>query len=201
MADKYKDFEDLAKSEKENVDFQIQCRHLGSEIAIIAPHGGGIEPGTSEIAKAVSAEDLSFYAFEGIKTTGNKILHITSTRFDEPRCLALVESTLRVITIHGDDSQSESVYVGGLDTATVERIISSLLARGFSAERHPKPHKRGESLSNICNKGRDRIGVQIEIAEGLRKTFFPSLKRKDRTKPTQKFGAFVNALREALIRP
>jgi phage replication-related protein YjqB (UPF0714/DUF867 family) len=45
-------------------------------LAILAPHGGGIEPGTSELAEAVAGEGLSFYAFEGLKRSGNAVLHV-----------------------------------------------------------------------------------------------------------------------------
>lgn len=199
MADTYSNFEDLAKAHKEGQDFCIRFSDLGSDIAIIAPHGGGIERGTSELAEAVSGNDLSFYAFEGLLAQDNyRLLHITSTNFNEPRCLALIESTERVITIHGDGSQSNSVYVGGLDTGLIGRVISSLLARDFAAERHPDPAKQGNNRSNICNKGRAGVGVQIEISRGLRETFFPTLERKDRAKPTPRFLAFVKALREAI---
>jgi phage replication-related protein YjqB (UPF0714/DUF867 family) len=42
----------------------------------VAPHGGAIEPGTSEVAKQVADNDLSLFIFEGIKPKGNKRLHI-----------------------------------------------------------------------------------------------------------------------------
>ena len=38
----------------------------------------------SEIRNEVS-KNYSLYLFEGLKSSGNKDLHITSTRFDEPR--------------------------------------------------------------------------------------------------------------------
>jgi phage replication-related protein YjqB (UPF0714/DUF867 family) len=53
-------------------------------VAVIAPHGGGIEPGTSELATAIAGDDFSLYLFEGLKSAGNGELHITSTNFDEP---------------------------------------------------------------------------------------------------------------------
>lgn len=43
-----------------------------------APHGGGIEPGTSEIADAIGGERGSFYTFGGLKSSGTADLHITS---------------------------------------------------------------------------------------------------------------------------
>jgi phage replication-related protein YjqB (UPF0714/DUF867 family) len=66
-----------------------------SRIAIIAPHGGGIEPGSSTIARAIAGEDINMYLFEGIKVAkGNAIVHIASHHFDEPRCLGEAVGTL-----------------------------------------------------------------------------------------------------------
>jgi phage replication-related protein YjqB (UPF0714/DUF867 family) len=33
--------------------------------APVAPHSGGIEPGTSEVADAVASDEFGFYAIEG----------------------------------------------------------------------------------------------------------------------------------------
>lgn len=72
------------------MDFRVQSRAVGSRITVITPHGGGIEPGTADIALAIADTDFSFYAFEGTKCRHKDCLHMTSTRFDEPTCLVLV---------------------------------------------------------------------------------------------------------------
>ena len=77
MMDKYNSFPELAKSTEQDRDFRVRLQNRPGSTVVIAPHGGGIEPGTSEIAEAVAGDDLSFYAFEGIKSTGNHELHIT----------------------------------------------------------------------------------------------------------------------------
>src|SRR5580693_5386201 len=100
MADRYKSFVELAGNEKENSDFRVRSRACRGTPAVIAPHGGGIEPGTSELADSIAGADLSFYAFEGIKRTGNAVLHITSGRFDEPQGIALVAASPRVVALH-----------------------------------------------------------------------------------------------------
>jgi Poly-gamma-glutamate hydrolase len=79
-------------------------RRARPKFALVAPHGGGIEPGTSELADAIAGSDLSFYTFEGLKSSGNTDLHITSTRFDEPMCLTLLASSSVVVTLHGEHS-------------------------------------------------------------------------------------------------
>ena len=62
MADKYPAFDTLSQNETVGIDFRILGRRAGAALAIVAPHGGGIEPATSEIADAIAAEDFSFYA-------------------------------------------------------------------------------------------------------------------------------------------
>ena len=59
MADKYPDFDTLSRHETAGVDYQILARRSRAGFAIVAPHGGGIEPGTSEIADAIGLADYS----------------------------------------------------------------------------------------------------------------------------------------------
>jgi phage replication-related protein YjqB (UPF0714/DUF867 family) len=54
MPDKYKSFSELNEKEKRDLDFCIRLQERIGTTAVIAPHGGGIEPGTSEIAEAVA---------------------------------------------------------------------------------------------------------------------------------------------------
>ena len=82
--DTYNSFANLAKHAEEGRDFKVRTQERLGTTVIIAPHGGGIEPGTSEIAEAIAGNDLSLYLFEGIRDENNRELHITSTRFDEP---------------------------------------------------------------------------------------------------------------------
>ncbi len=91
-ADAYTSFVDLAKQQVRGVDYEIEVhRHTASPVAIIAPHGGGIERGTSEIARGIAGEDFNLYVFEGLKSSGNyAALHLTSRHFDEPACLELI---------------------------------------------------------------------------------------------------------------
>ena len=198
MTDRYRTFRELANCEAEDVDFRILLRRRGSRTAIIAPHGGDIEPGTSEIACAVAGGDLSLYAFEGLKPRHNLDLHITSRHFDEPRCLELIASAERIITVHGEAGDEDAVYLGGLDTATRAEIRRVLCARRFHVLPQDDPGLQGREPLNICNRGRSGAGVQLEIAHGLRRTLFASLDSAGRGRPTDRFGDFVAALREAL---
>jgi len=80
--DHYHSYSELAEHEVEGTDFTITVfRRPFSAVAVIAPHGGKIEPRTSEIARAIAGEDFNLYLFEGIKKRGNyAALHITSRR-------------------------------------------------------------------------------------------------------------------------
>jgi phage replication-related protein YjqB (UPF0714/DUF867 family) len=62
--DKYFTFAELAAGEDPSA-YRIVSMPRGSAVAIIAPHGGNIEPGTSELARAVAGQELSLYLFEG----------------------------------------------------------------------------------------------------------------------------------------
>lgn len=200
-SDKYRHFRALAQHEVAETDYQIQTRAAGRTL-VVAPHGGGIEPGTSELADAIAGEDHSLYLFEGIKSTRNSDLHITSTAFDEPQCEAMLERADAVLAVHGESSPGFVVSIGGLDTARIDRIRQVLANQGFDVQDAGKPHLAGKARDNVCNRGRTGGGVQLEIAEGLRRTFFRHLSpRAERQHPTAAFERFVLAVREGLRAP
>jgi phage replication-related protein YjqB (UPF0714/DUF867 family) len=200
MADKYRDFADLERHEQAGITYDIAVRRAQPRFAIIAPHGGSIEAGTSEIADAVAGLIHSFYTFEGLKPTGNHELHITSTRFDEPMCLTLIGVSDVVVTIHGEHSEAEGegVFMGGLDTALGAGIGDKLSRAGFDARPHADPNLQGREPTNLCNRGRSNAGVQLELSKAVRRTMFASLLPDGRKHTTARFDAFVNAVREAL---
>jgi len=198
MPDTYSNFADLSSDLLEGRDFRVACRNAQSVLAVIAPHGGGIEPGTSEIANAVAGDSHSFYAFEGIKPRGNSILHITSSHFDEPRCLALVEQVQTVLTIHGCDEQKPVVFIGGLDDELRHKITIALNEAKFRTSEHDNPRLQGIATDNICNRGASGVGVQLELAHGLRRMMFNSLSSQGRINHTAHFVTFTQALRSAI---
>lgn len=198
--DIYQNFEDLCKTEKENIDFRVVIsRQTHSNILIIAPHGGCIEPGTSEIAKEVAGADFSLALFEGIKPKDNKRLHITSTHFDEPRCMALVQASDTVVSVHGEKSSGCAVYIGGSDRKLKKDIQSVLNQYGYTVHTQKNHDLPGVSPKNICNRGRHGKGVQLEISAGLRKTFFQPLPAKGPKIITPRLVKFSSAIRDGLI--
>jgi len=199
MRDKYKNFQELSERALEGRDFSVRLRNRPGATVVVAPHGGGIEPGTSESAAAIAGYDLSFYVFSGIKPAGNRELHITSTRFDEPRCVALITASPRAIAIHGEDSEHEVVFLGGRDEGILLRIHDSLVSKGFRVETHKNPALQGRDSANICNRTESGLGVQMELSNGLRRSFFSSLSRSGRKAKTERFDQFVSAVREVIL--
>lgn len=195
--DTYNDFAELARNTEEGRDFCVRLQNRPGTTVVIAPHGGGIERGTSEIAEAIARDDLSFYVFKGMRQSGNRELHIASTRFDEPRCIALVTASPRAIAVHGEDSREETAFLGGRDEAMLNRLRDSLVGEGFNVQTHKKLQGRHEA--NICNRVQSKRGVEMELSKGLRSSFFQSLTRHGCRTRTERFEQFVAAVRQAIL--
>ena len=171
MADKYPNFVTLEQHERSGIDYGVVVRRAEPAFAIVAPHGGGIEPGTSEIADAIASQRWSFYTFEGLKRSGNGVLHI-------------------------DDG--EGVFVGGLDLELGTSIGALLMAQGFDVRKHSDCNLQGLEPQNICNRGTAGAGVQLELSRAVRETLFDSLTREGRKHPKPRFKVFVDAVARAL---
>ncbi len=195
----YRDFAELAAEMRQGIDFRIVTIQSNPRVAVIAPHGGGIEEGTSEIATAIAARNFSLYCFEGLNTRGNQRLHITSTRFDEPTCLRIVAPAEIVLAVHGCENSAELVFVGGQDMLLAERLMKALGDAGFEPRGDGEPAIAGCHSANICNRGATRMGCQIEISRGLRSQMFEGLGRRAREKTRPRFEGFVRAVRGALL--
>ncbi|MBT2600049.1 MULTISPECIES: poly-gamma-glutamate hydrolase family protein [unclassified Oceanobacillus] len=178
---KYNSYEELKEHEELNEDYEINYSQRDSDITVIAIHGGGIEPGTSELAKGVADRmDLSYYLFEGIKQTGNMILHIESTRFDEPIGRNMVQESVSALSIHGYQGEESMIFLGGRNEAYREAIRDALQQHGFAVEDAPS-HISGMSEDNIVNDTQLGEGVQLELTAGLRDSLFVNGDRSDTT--------------------
>jgi phage replication-related protein YjqB (UPF0714/DUF867 family) len=168
MSSPYRSFKELADHELEGQGYQIKMNLVDSPVLVMAPHGGRIEPGTTEIAGAIAGQDHSFYSFEGLKTDGNGVLHIESHLFDEPHALKAVAKAKVVVTVHGQINRKEAfVMVGGLNAPLCSEIKSQLKASGFRT-RSPIEGLMGTDPKNICNQGSSQCGVQLEISRKVR---------------------------------
>ncbi|MBY3544787.1 UvrD-helicase domain-containing protein [Rhizobium laguerreae] len=168
--DWYANFAQLSAREVENIDYSISVVDKGSAIAVVAPHGGFIEPGTSQIAQEIAGENFSSYILSGLRSgRHHRELHITSSKFDEKSCLDLLSRTKIVLGIHGrsDGTDAETIFLGGLDLALKSQIEAELQRGGFKSkgEGHRLP---GVEPDNICNRGTAMAGVQLEVPRTLR---------------------------------
>lgn len=195
--DKYKSFVELRKKEQPE-NYKVEYRSRSSTYVIIAPHGGSIEPGTSEIAEHIAGDKLSYFSFEGVKDKSNKDLHIASERYDEAQARSLVQASDIAVSIHGEEGNDEKVYVGGLNSNLIIKLTNALQSSGFSVSKTLPAGLAGRDPNNICNDCRSKEGVQIEISHGLRRSMFKAMNRKGRKKRTEKFEQFVTAVQEAL---
>ncbi len=171
MPDYYATFAELSRHEIEGIDYRIRVIDRSSRIVVVAPHGGKIESGTSEVAASIAAEKFSFYCFEGLKRQQNVRLHITSDRFDEPRGLRLVEASEIAIGVHGrrDSGSGQAVWLGGRNERLRDAIGKALERAGFRTQAQTEGDAlSGRCKTNICNRGRNAAGVQLELPKSLR---------------------------------
>jgi phage replication-related protein YjqB (UPF0714/DUF867 family) len=208
--DKYACFADLAAANTAGIDYQITVVEAAAQRCLVmAIHGGGIEPGTTELAQSLAGDSEpdspSLYLFEGLRSSGNSELHLTSTHFDEPQALAVVARHEFCVSIHGCAGQTPVTYIGGRDVWLRETIARELDAAGFAVLR---PGEKGfaENLAgtaemNIWNRTTRGKGVQLELTRAQRAAFFAELgTARDRMQPTDELDRYIEALRRALNR-
>ena len=165
--DKYSSFDELQNHEAPDKDYQLYICDAGSRVTIIAPHGGKIEPRTSDLAKRIARENYNCYCFEGLKEKNNACLHITSHHFDEPEATKLLSKSGVVVAIHACTGTAGLVHIGGLDKELANLIARELEDRGIGAS-IDHPRFQGSNPDNICNRGATGKGVQLEITRDLR---------------------------------
>jgi len=165
--DRYSSFDELQRRETLDKDYTLSFRNAGSRVTIIAPHGGKIEPRTSDLARRIAGESFNFYCFEGIKEKDNACLHITSHRFDEPGAVKLVSKSEVVVAVHACTGTAGRVHIGGLNKKLGLRIARQLQDRGIGVS-NDHPRFQGSNPTNICNRGATGMGVQLEVTRDLR---------------------------------
>ncbi|MFE0698970.1 poly-gamma-glutamate hydrolase family protein [Streptomyces sp. NPDC058872] len=116
--------------------------------AIIAPHGGGLESGTTELCLTIAGYDRAepgteptpdtstpgavqrdYWMFETLTASRPapvKSLHVTSTHCDDPAALAVCSNNLYAVSLHGykpdDAPMAKRILIGGRD----QRLIRNL---------------------------------------------------------------------------
>jgi phage replication-related protein YjqB (UPF0714/DUF867 family) len=198
----YRGFEQLAGATSEGTDFRRDLRRTHSGVAHIAVHGGGIEAGTAEAADAIAAANgQDYYAFIGLRDTGNGELHITSIRFDDPDCVELQRGSRRTVSYHGCVGEVPMIHLGGGDLGWKQRVGRALRDAGFAVDWHTTEDLDGSDLRNICNRNASGAGLQLELSAALRSSFFPnghtSRAMRESGRRTDVFHRFVAAVASA----
>ena len=187
---------------------------------IIAPHGGGIEFGTSELCLAIAGYHpaslavtpaagvtYDYWMFEGVRASNNGELHVTSTNCDDGVALSLCAGALNALALHGCTTSqaglpdgAEAVLVGGRNASLKLRLLEELASAGFSAiDAVDHDSINGDEPTNIANRTLLGMGGHLEITGPLRSAMFgvnTLAERKNTT--TQVFWDFVAACRNAV---
>jgi phage replication-related protein YjqB (UPF0714/DUF867 family) len=194
----------------------------GTRTVILAPHGGGIERGTSELCLAVAGYHpanlpitppagvtYDYWMFEGIREGGNADLHVTSTGCDDLVAVLLCAGALGALSLHGfkpenlDPPRSpdeQVVFVGGCDDLLRDLLVEALHDVNLPVEA-AVGELDGDSVCNIVNRTLRGKGAQLELSEPLRDTMFGKNTRPGRKHTTTEvFWRFVAACRDALDR-
>lgn len=200
MIDTYQNYGHLKRYETLGETYRIEAHVQDTDYIVIAPHGGGIEVGTSELARAVAGSEFSLYLFEGLKSSNNATLHITSTNFDEPIARQTVPEHFYGVGLHGMKGDELVTLVGGGNESLRKEAVVLLRAYGFNAEEAPEGHElAGRDPMNIANMTM-YSGVQLELSTAQRKAFFEGgdWSKANRGNTTQAFSDYVTALREIM---
>ncbi|AXV42527.1 MULTISPECIES: poly-gamma-glutamate hydrolase family protein [Staphylococcus] len=201
--DKYSTMNELQKYTNEDKDWHIESIDNHHDVTILAIHGGGIEPATSELALVTAqTNDYNFFTFKGDRSKGNNELHVTSIHYDNDTACQLTQKSKRAISIHGCTGHESVAYIGGKDEALIELITSELDKIGVNVEHAPSTMS-GKQKENIVNQTRIKGGVQLELTKSLRKQFFKDGKigrksREDKNNWDDFLYDFANALATAL---
>lgn len=195
--DRFQNFSELKQYAKDSKDFIIEMRNGKSGFAIMAPHGGGIEPGTDAVADAIAGKDHFYYAFKGIRPKNNTPLHIASSRFDEPVAKGMVRQCHTIITIHGCRDATPVVYVGGKNDVLKNKVSLHLRNIEIPVQDAVRDSIRGVHPQNLCNRGKGGQGVQLEISSQLRHLFIGQGGWQS-PRLTPQLRAFAKAVRKAL---
>jgi phage replication-related protein YjqB (UPF0714/DUF867 family) len=166
--DKFKSYTELAQHKTEGEDFEVIAREVkGSNVAIVAPHGGEIEGPTGKMAAEIAGNDHNLYVFKGLCANAFNELHVTSTRFDDPRALDLIAKTDVTVTLHRCRIEEPVVCLSGRDKKLQSKLTAAFNKASIPVETENHPYQSGDLPGNICNKNARGAGVQIELSHGI----------------------------------
>jgi phage replication-related protein YjqB (UPF0714/DUF867 family) len=200
MTSPYASFSELVFKTTKDVDYRLAVHQPSQEMALVAIHGGAVEPLTGELATAVAGDDYSRYVFEGLRPSGNDALRIPVTRYDEMRLRALLERSLAALSLDGVPGEQPIVHLGGSNRALKELVSQALEAAGFATGRLVTPGGAHDPARfyNWPQRG----GLHLELTQALRQSLVDrSLAAPGWQEPAARnarFALLVATLREAL---
>ena len=175
-----------------NYILQVDRSHQ-SRVKLFAPHGGCIEPCTGQIVLSLAMDEFDSYLFNGIRRKDCfKTLHVTSTHYDEPQCLAMAREAEMAIAFHGCDGEDSYIQVGGGNTELAANLTQHLSVLGYQIRRASEDLK-GEHRGNFVNLAHQK-GIQLELSAGFRRQLFPGFPRTSQRHPDA-FSRFMGAMR------
>jgi phage replication-related protein YjqB (UPF0714/DUF867 family) len=174
--DHYQSFSEMAEKNTEGVDYLVSHKGNLSPILVTAFHGGHIEPGTSELGRAITNKQFDFYSFDALKpgqmnerSLTSSTLHITSTRFDEPKLMSLIPKKDFCLGLHGFGGYEGDFCVGGGNEQERKKLVEALnknFPELISCELCCPP-LNGTSAKNPINRCQKK-GVQVEMSPAVR---------------------------------
>jgi len=215
---------DYARRHRRHERFDDSLERTGElpKSVILAPHGGGIERGTSEFCLAVAgyhptnlpmippaAVTYDYWMFEGVRGDDNAPLHVRSIGCDDGVAESLCAGALNAVSLHGFDPErshlpagTRLVLVGGLDDVLRDLLVQSLDNVDLPVEVAAGGGELdGDDKLNIVNRTKRGKGAQLEISEPLRDAMFTVNTRPRRKHTTTEvFWTFVAACRDAIDR-
>jgi phage replication-related protein YjqB (UPF0714/DUF867 family) len=192
-----------------------------NEIFIMAPHGGGIERGTTELALATAGftddfngqpdtpDSYDYFIFNGTNPDDeNGRLHVTSSHYNEPIAGELVQNSFISLAFHGcTDTQPiettgegyKACLIGGLDAPFMQILERRLTASGLNAYTTTQKELNGDLPDNIINKNKRHAGTQFELTTSFRKSLYKKNNPQERrTSTNADFWLFVNTIRACI---
>ena len=212
---------DYARRHRRHERFDDSLSRTGEvpKTVIIAPHGGGIERGTSELCLAVAGYHpamlaevppagvtYDYWMLEGVRERGNAPLHVPSIGCDDGMAVSLCAGALNALSLHGfepdDPPDDRIVLVGGRNEALRQLLVKGFEAtpiKAVDAGSTGNDELDGKDAHNIVNRTLTGMGAQLELSEPLRDTMFGENTRPRRKHTTTEvFWAFVAVCRDAL---
>lgn len=195
-----RDFAAIVLSARQGVDYAIQVRETSGYVAVVALHGGGIEPLTSELATAICGQEHNLYAFCGLRESGNEMLRVSPLRSQELRLDSLISRSKTVLSIAGAADIGMTIQVGGSNEPLRELLLQALNQAGFDARPSETPGV-DQARAYFFNRA-EQGGVQLELSAALRASMVDAplhaFQWQDPSCWNDRFHSLVGVVREAL---